>query len=128
MSRARLLISCCIAAVCGMQTGEAHEGEEHHEAASPAVTTAGSAIELPHRLANGDLYIPKSVQRLLGIRTEILSAEGVGAQIQLQGEIAARPEKHVITFAPQAGLLEAPEGGWPLPGATVKGGAATAPP
>lgn len=123
MSRSLALMSCCFAVVCGVQVCDAHEGEEHRDAAAVSVApSAGAALELPRRLENGDLYIPKPVQRLLGIRTEVFASVNAKAQIQLQGEIAARPEKHVVTSAPQAGVLEAPEGGWPLPGATVKAG------
>lgn len=118
---AALLLS--IAALVSAQNCQAHEGEEHHEAAvSSPVPSTTTVSEVPQRLANGDLYIPKSVQRLLGIRTEAFTPGSATTSIKIQGELTSRPESRAVVSASQTGTLEAPEDGWPLPGAAVKAG------
>lgn len=122
MKRAHALLLCCGLAVGSAPMSEAHEGEAHHEAAASVGQPAATASDKPQRLQNGDLYIPKPVQRLLGIRTEMFVAGSTRAMVKLQGEIINRPDAPAVTSSPQAGVLEAPEDGWPLPGATVKAG------
>ncbi len=122
MNRAHAALLCCCVAFASAQVSEAHEGEDHRETAAPAAQPLVSASEKPQRLQNGDLYISKSVQRLLGIRTEIFVAGSTSATVKLQGEITSRPDAPAVTSAPQAGVLEAPEEGWPLPGSAVKAG------
>ncbi|MES2489190.1 MAG: hypothetical protein V4607_05305 [Pseudomonadota bacterium] len=120
MTRAQLFLLCCGATLWSAQTS-AHEGEVHEEAAA-TTQSATTAADKPQRLANGDLYISKAVQRLLGIRTEAFIANNANTSIKLQGEISTRPEARSVTSAPQAGVLEATEEGRPLPGAVVKAG------
>jgi len=118
MTRTQALLLCSSVLAWSAQ---AHEGEDHHEAAA-APQSVTLSTEKPQRLENGDLYVPKSMQRLLGIRTEVLAPGNVTTSLQLKGEVASRPEARTVTSSPQAGVLEAPPDGWPLPGATVKAG------
>lgn len=122
MNRVQAILLCSGVLAWGVQNSEAHEGEDHHEAAVVSSQVAPLSTDKPQSLQNGDLYVPKSVQRLLGIRTEAFAAGSATTLLRLQGEVAARPETRTVTSAPQAGVLEAPEEGWPLPGTTVKAG------
>lgn len=122
MIRAQVLLLCGAATLLSAQNCAAHEGEEHQDVVVSTPQQSTTTLEVPQRLANGDLYIPKSVQRLLGIRTEVFTAGSASTSIKIQGEMTSRPESHAVVSAAQNGTLEAPEDGWPLPGATVKAG------
>lgn len=102
----------------------AHEGEVHRdEAASVAPLSAAALAERPRRLPDGELYLPKAAQHLLGIRTQPWSA-AVTVPMSLVAEVQAQPAAAVTITAPEPGRLESGEDGrgWPLPGRTVHAG------
>lgn len=93
----------------------AHGGEDHSAdtklaAASASVVLAGALPggEGPQRLADGSLFIPKSVQRRLGIRTTPIRNAELAASVELNGTIIADPET--------SGRIQAPFSGSVLPG------------
>ncbi|MDB5976123.1 MAG: HlyD family secretion protein [Nevskia sp.] len=103
----------------------AHEGEVHRdEAASTAPLSAAALAERPRRLPDGELYLPKAAQHLLGIRTQPWFVAAT-VPLSLVAEVQAQPAAAVTITAPEPGRLEpAGEGGrsWPLPGRTVHAG------
>lgn len=102
----------------------AHEGEVHRdEAAVTAPPSAAALAERPRRLPDGELYLPKAAQHLLGIRTQPWSA-AMTVPVSLVAEVQAQPAAAVTITAPEPGRLESGEGGgsWPLPGRTVHAG------
>lgn len=89
------------------------EGEGH---AAIAAVTAGSVQRLP----DGSLVVPKSLQRLLGLRTVVFNANA--ASRSLIAEVQPQPDAPALVIASEAGTLEAPVEGWLLPGTRVETG------
>ena len=89
------------------------EGEEH---ATIAAAVTGGVQRLP----DGSLSVPKSLQRLLGLRTVVL--DGSAATRTLIAEVQPQPDAPVLVIASEAGTLEAPAEGWLLPGTRVENG------
>lgn len=104
----------------------AHSGGGLEPPEEPAQASAlQSQVDIPakpHLLADGQLYVPKAVQHLLGVRTEVLGATPAATRQIVTGEIVADPISYGHITAQQAGGLEAPAQGWPLPGAKVEAG------
>lgn len=74
------------------------------------------------RLADGAVFMPKSTQRLLGIRTVVAEKSDISLSVELNGQVIANPNYSGQVQAPQAGRIDAPEGGLPHVGkAVVKG-------
>lgn len=94
----------------------AHEaGPPHHEPAIADSTTR------PQLTSNGQLRVPKPVQRLLGIRTALVEADE-SITLESPGEVLAHPDSVGIVQSPQAGRIESPDPIWRLPGQTVQAG------
>lgn len=88
---------------------------------------AGEAIlDLPQtsrRLVDGLVFVPKPTQRLIGVTTaQTATAETVQKTVRLIGQVIPDPNRSGVVQSLLAGRIEAPEGGFPLIGATVKKG------
>lgn len=82
----------------------AHDGETHEpEAKKPTHLPFNDA---PSRLADGRVFVPKSVQRLLGIRTQLTEITEVSPSVELSGHIIPDPNYSGRVQAPLAGWLE----------------------
>jgi hypothetical protein len=96
----------------------AHEGHDHGTPA-PVATAAGNA---PRRLPDGTVVVPKSVQRLLGLRTALAEPGEWPDTFTLTGHIVADPNASALVQAPLRGRIELPEGGLPQLGARIRQG------
>lgn len=106
--------------VGGLMTGAAaHEGHDHGEPAPQLALPAGSA---PARLADGSVFLPKAVQRQLGVRTVLAEAGEFAGAVELAGKVIADPSRAGQVQAPFDGRLEAGPRGLPLPGQGVRAG------
>lgn len=56
-----------------------------------APATRNGSTEQPRRLPDGSIFVPKPMQRLIGLRTIILSQSEVPIAVQLVGRIIADP-------------------------------------
>lgn len=104
-------------------------GDEDHGAPAAAPVAArpqAGGQESPRRLAGGQVMLPKALQHAWQIRSLSLAAASTPPQLALQGRVVADPALGGRLQAPQAGVLEAPAGGLPLPGQTVAAGAVLA--
>ncbi len=104
----------------------AHDGELHRDPADPVSAVPTTPIDRPQRLADGSLRISKPMQRLLKLRTARWSPATLAGVETLVAEVRPQPEFALELVAPERGRLEAPDGGWPLPGQPVKAGAVLA--
>lgn len=86
--------------------------------AGAPVTDAASALRLP----DGSLFVPKAVQRQLGIRTVQPTLEALAATVELNGRVLADPNSGGRVQASQAGRLEAGPKGLPTLGQKVRKG------
>jgi cobalt-zinc-cadmium efflux system membrane fusion protein len=83
---------------------------------------ATMATDMPQRLPDGTLFVPKATQHLLSLRTVLTAAEEAPRTTELLGLIVANPSGLGRVQATQAGRLEAPLGGMPHLGRKVKQG------
>lgn len=101
----------------------AHEGHDHGATASRAtaapVATAG---EVAQRQPDGALFVPKPVQRLLGLRSVPAEPGEWPDTFTLTGHVVADPNASALVQAPLRGRIELPEGGLPQLGAWVPQG------
>lgn len=97
---------------------QAHDGHE----ASPVPEGASLAGDLPRRLSDGSVFLPKPSQRLLTVLSE-RAVEGEGRRaVSLLGRIVADPNRSGVVQSINGGRISAPEGGFPRLGQTVKRG------
>lgn len=97
---------------------QAHDGP-HAEGEEHAVVSAAAAGSV-QRLPDGSLVVPKSLQRLLGLRTVVFDASA--ASRTLIAEVQPQPDAPTLVIASEAGTLEAPAEGWLLPGTRIESG------
>ncbi|MFA6311917.1 MAG: HlyD family efflux transporter periplasmic adaptor subunit [Sterolibacterium sp.] len=108
----------------------AHGGEDHSEdakksvpaAATGAVPGAASAPAALQRLSDGSLFVPKSVQRQLGLRTQPARIGDLAATVELNGKVIPDPETGGRVQATFAGSLMPGPKGMPTPGRKVAKG------
>jgi hypothetical protein len=109
-----------VALAWALATGAtAHEGHDHGAEAPPPLLPAGAT---PARLADGSVFLPKAVQRQLGIRTVLAEAGEFAGAVELAGKVIADPARAGQLQAPFDGRLEAGPRGLPLPGQAVRAG------
>ena len=109
-------------------------GDEDHSANPPAIaapaagalSSTGSLAQAgtaaPQRLADGSLFVPKSVQRQLGLRTRIAEVRDVPASLELAGKVVANANAGGLVQAGQAGRVEAAGPSLPVLGQVVRKG------
>ena len=114
----------------GMVTGTAlgHGDEDHSQDAkkkAPAAVsavgtsgTAGGAAAL-QRLADGSLFVPKPVQRQLGLRTQPVRIAELAATVELNGQVIPDPETSGRVQAMFAGSVIPGPKGMPTAGRKV---------
>jgi membrane fusion protein, heavy metal efflux system len=102
-------LSCVLTAVA-----LAHEGEGHGEGhGAPARAAAAGARDVAQRAADGSLFVPKPMQRLLGIRTDVVAAATHRRTIELPARIIPDPNASGLVQASAGGRLSPPPGGFP---------------
>lgn len=115
-----------VAALCGPVL--AHGGEDHSHDNQPAAgakpAPGGPLIEAisARRLPDGSLFVPKAVQRQLGLRHVIVTVGELAATVEFNGKVIADPNAGGRVQAAQAGRVEAAAGGLPTLGQKVTRG------
>ena len=103
----------------------AHGGEDHSQdnKKAPDIASAATGVSTaPQRLPDGSLFVPKSVQRQLGIRTQPAKIGDLAASVELNGQVIADPETGGRVQATFAGSIVPGPRGMPLPGRKVAKG------
>ncbi|MGQ0621324.1 MAG: hypothetical protein ACT4QA_15595 [Panacagrimonas sp.] len=95
----------------------AHDGQSH--ANDAGVGASSPAWTAPAWTPDGRLYVPKSLQRLLGIRTQVVGREPI--ILSVPATVSLRPESAGLVQAPEAGRIDS-AGRWPVPGQQVRKG------
>jgi RND family efflux transporter MFP subunit len=93
----------------------AHEG---HDDAAPAPVSG----DRPGVTAYGQIFVPKTSQRILAARTQFSESGSHSRSIQLPGRVVPDPNASGIVTAATAGRLSPPPGGFPRLGQQVKKG------
>ena len=121
-----------VALALGMLTGTAlgHGDEDHSQDAkkkAPAAVSAegtlgtGGAAAL-QRLADGSLFVPKPVQRQLGLRTQLVRIAELAATVEMNGRVIPDPETSGRVQAMFAGSVIPGPKGMPTAGRKVAKG------
>lgn len=115
LRRRRRNVATLVASILALfaATARAHGGEDH---------SAGAATTSSAPAAGGAVFVAKESQFLLGIRTTLASMREVQERMRVPGVVTVPPERNAAIFAPQAGRLIPPAGGFPQLGAKVKKG------
>ena len=108
----------------------AHGDEDHsRDPKTTAPTTRGASVPAAgvsgasaQRLPDGSLFVPKSVQRELALRTVMVRRAQVPATVELNGQVVADPNSSGRVQATQTGRIEAGPGGFPTLGQSVRKG------
>lgn len=106
----------------------AHGDEDHSQdkKMAPSAATPGAvgleATDGPQRLADGSLFVPKPVQRQLGIRTSVVRGGELSATIELNGKVIADPDAGGRVQASFAGIVMPGPKGMPVQGRRVAKG------
>jgi hypothetical protein len=98
----------------------AHEGEDHGDAAVPRPGTL--TRDLAQILPDGSVFVPKSTQRILVIRTAVTEPAAHPRTVELPGRIIPDPNASGFVQAALGGRLSPPDGGFPRLGTPVKKG------
>ena len=110
----------------GLVAGEvaAHGDEDHgKDSRSAAVAaSADSSADAPRRLSDGSLFVPKAVQRQLGLRHVVAEVGGLAATVEFNGKVIADPNAGGRIQATQSGRIEAGPKGLPTLGQKVAKG------
>jgi hypothetical protein len=101
----------------------AHGDEDHrHDEPAPVMATPSSNANRPQRLADGSLFIPKPVQRLMRLRTQLAIVETLAITQTFNGKVIADPNASGRVQAIQSGRIEAGPEGLPTLGQRVNKG------
>lgn len=120
------LAAVLTAALLGLTGAQAwaHGDEDHSQDNKPAAKSAGAGampmeVTSAQRLPDGSLFVPKAVQRQLGIRTVLAETRELAASVELNGRVIADPNAGGRVQASQAGRIEAGPKGLPTLGQKV---------
>lgn len=105
----------------------AHGDEDHtQDAVVPAAVRAFDPrvpeVAVARRLADGSLFVPKAVQRTIGVRHTIAVLGDMPVAVPLNGRVIADPASGGRVQALQPGRIAPGPGGLPLPGQRVARG------
>ena len=96
----------------------AHGGEDH--SADPPAAILPTRGERAQRLPDGSLFVPKPVQRVLGLRTALTTRQELPRTVELNGHLVADPNQSGRVQATQTGRIEPTSDGLPYLGQAVK--------
>lgn len=98
-------------------------GSPQSQAASPAAPTARSAErDVAQRFADGSIFVPKTTQRILAIRTIFTEQAAHAGTVELPARIIPDPTTSGYVQASVSGRLLPPPGGFPQLGTRVAAG------
>lgn len=119
-------LSPCLLVFLAMPTW-AHGDEDHSQDQKPTLSTGlGATVgttalqtTASQRLPDGSLFVPKAVQRQLGIRTVLAAVKDQAASVEFNGQVIADPNASGRVQASQPGRIEAGPKGLPTLGQRV---------
>lgn len=108
-----------VSLAAGIAPANASPGHDHGPEAPAAAATRSDA---PRRLPDGSVFLAKSTQRLLEIRTTAAQEEAAGRAISLIGRVVSDPNRGGLVQSTMGGRVVAPDTGLPRLGQTVRRG------
>lgn len=95
----------------------AHGGEDH--SADPPAAILPTRGERAQRFPDGSLFVPKPVQRVLGLRTTLTTRQELPRTVELNGHLVADPNQSGRVQATQTGRIAPTSDGLPYLGQAV---------
>ena len=95
-----------------------HEGHDHQDEA----TSLPAGRDIPQRLPGGSVFVPKTTQRLLAIRTTLTTSGTHFKAVELPGRVIPDPNASGYVQSALAGRLSPPPKGFPALGTRVEKG------
>jgi membrane fusion protein, heavy metal efflux system len=105
----------------GAREPEAHKGHGHEEEKSQIAISTVSG-ERAQRLPDGAVFVPKTVQRIFAVRTQVAESAEHNKITELPGRIIPDPNASGYVQSAVGGRLSAAPGGFPRLGTRVKQG------
>jgi cobalt-zinc-cadmium efflux system membrane fusion protein len=95
-----------------------------HEGHGPSPVPEGTSLsgDIPRRLPDGSVFMPKPSQRLLTVRSQVVTATEARRGVTLVGRIIADPNRSGVVQSINGGRVVAPERGLPRLGQSVRRG------
>jgi membrane fusion protein, heavy metal efflux system len=100
------------------RAADAHEGEDHSSEQAPL----SHGVEFAQRLPDGTIFVPKTIQRIFGLRADLTKTATYHRSIELPGRIIPDPNASGYVQASVGGRLTPPPSGFPRLGTPVKQG------
>ena len=101
----------------------AHEGHDVAPAEGGMMASPPSGgADRAKRLGDGSIFVPKSLQRLLVLRTALTATENVARTVALPGRVIADPNASGVVQSSVGGRLSPPANGFPRLGTRVTRG------
>lgn len=117
-----------VVAMCALivHRADASGGDDHtHGDDQSAATASGFVLgmpDVPYRLPNGSLFVPKPTQRLIGLRTTIATTATAARSERLLGRLVPDPSLAGLVQSVAGGRIVVPESGLLELGANVTRG------
>jgi len=99
------VVPALLAVATSVHADEGHGADKNGTAAYAPAGEGGNAT--PQRLADGGVFMPKPVQRQLGIRTVVAETRELAQSIELNGRVVVDPNFGGRVQSSQAGRIEA---------------------
>lgn len=114
-------VAVALTALAVANDARAHEGHGHEkEKAEVAISVVSG--ERAQRLPDGAVFVPKTVQRIFALRTQLAEAAEHKKVTELPGRIIPDPNASGYVQSAVGGRLSPPPGGFPRLGTRVKQG------
>lgn len=114
-----LLVPAALASMATITEPARAHSNHNHEVQRDAQQ---SGVRIPKKLPNGQIFLPKPTQRLLGVRTQLTKQTAAQPATELVGKIIANPSYEGRVQAPMGGEIHLPEKGVSHVGQQVKQG------
>lgn len=121
IAAAALLVIVVAQLLFGVPAGPAPVAAHGDDEGAASAAPAGSG-EAAVKTADGKLFGPKSVQRIIGVRTVPATAGEAQPTTSLTGKIVADPQRGGLIQSATGGRVSAPASGLPIIGQPVRAG------
>jgi hypothetical protein len=118
----KVAVLICVVAGLVAKPLWAHEAMPTASSEKSALSSTATNSAAPRRLADGQLFFPKELQRHFALTTELVKSAPQQASTILQAKVIADPRASGVVQSTQLAVLLAPADGVPMPGQRVQQG------
>ena len=118
----KVAVQLCLLTVLISPALWAHEAMPTASSEKSALSSTATNSAAPRRLADGQLFFPKELQRHFALTTELVKTAPQQASKILQAKVIADPRASGVVQSTQLAVLLAPADGLPMPGQSVQQG------